>query len=232
MSSIRGVGGGVSPMMFDDPMMAAEALSIDEARGERAAARQDRQAALSERDALIDQSLVQERAAADARLASAVIGGALKIAQGAMSATAAVIDHAGSGQRREAENKITTLRRDQHVGAQGQPTQTAEQQAEIRSLNDRADNNTERAAWIRAGSESTGGVAQALSGALDFVADGHRIHGKELEKQADRARDRAEDARERGQGAGEVASRMLNRAEDIARAQRQAEDQRIANMRG
>lgn len=96
MSGIRGVGGGVSPMMFDDPMMAAEAISIDTAREEKNAARIDRQAAQAERDSLFDQSMHEEREAANLRLASGIVSGTVKIAQGGMAIGAAVAEHVSS----------------------------------------------------------------------------------------------------------------------------------------
>lgn len=229
MSGIRGVGGGVSPMMFDDPMMAAEAISIDAAREERNAARNDRHAAQAERDSLFDQSIQEERAAADLRLASGIVSGAVKIAQGGLTIGATVAEHAGSRDKIDATSLREKARAQQN---RDQPILSPELQGQLRSLDRSSNDASQLAGNIRASSDLAQGAGSIATAGLDFAADGHRIHGKELEKASDRAREAADDARERGQNAGETAGRLMNRMEDIARAQRQAEDQRIANIRG
>lgn len=229
MSGIRGVGGGVSPMMFDDPMMAAEAISIDAAREEKNAARNDRQAALAERDSLFEQSIEQERASADMRLASGLVSGAVKVAQGGLSIGAAAAEHVSSRDQVDSSHIREQARTEQRRET---PILSASQTQRVDQFDTRAANMKNLSSNFRASSDLVGGAGSVATAALDFAADGHRIQGKQLEKQADRAREAADDARERAQNAGETAGRLMSRMEDIARAQRQAEDQRIANLRG
>lgn len=193
VSAIRGAN--VSPLVFDDPMMAAEAISIDAAREERNVARNERRTAQAERDSWIEQSIREERAAADYRLVSGVVSGAVKCTQAGLSIASTIVQRMAN---------------------------TPSAQATAERITD----------YLKHSSESLQAAGSVTTAVLDYIADGRRIHGKELEKAADRAREAADDARERAQSAGETASRLMSRMEDIARAYRQAEEQRIANIRG
>lgn len=218
MSSIRSVGSGFSAAMFEDPMMAAEAVAIDAAQDDRNAARVDRRTAQQEREAHLDHAISEDRAGAYAKLASALVSAGSRIAEGV--AGIAVADLKSEATRLDTEVKASEAHASRGEGFVDVGLRTDAREA------------TRRVDLAEGVSKTISGGLAATSGALDLVAENHRISSKQAEQAADRARERAEDARERGQGAGEVASRMLNRAEDIARAQRQAEDQRIANMRG
>ncbi len=216
MSAIGRVG--ASPVMFDDPMMAAQQLAIEGARDDRAIARAERDGARQERETHMERSLSEERAAAGARLASALVGAGSKITSGAMGIASAAVS------RQATVAEANTSASESHH-APGSSVVDVGGRVEAANLR-------QAAASIDASGKIIDGCASATSGGLDFLSEQHRVSSKQAEKQADRARERAEDAQSRGQEAGDVASRMMNRMEDIARAQRQAEDQRIANIRG
>jgi hypothetical protein len=96
----------------------------------------------------------------------------------------------------------------------------------------RASGEAGRRERIEGGVRVASGVLTAGSAAVDFAASGHGAASRAHEHARSRANERAEDARERAASAAEAGARVLGRIEDIARAERQAEDQRIANLRG
>lgn len=218
MSAIRGIGAGATPAFLDDPMMAAQQLAIEESRDDRAQARSERRSAQQERETHLDRADNEERAAAVARLASAMVGASSKVSQGALGIVSAAVGH------HAAMEEANRLASESHHA----PGSTV---VDVGGRNAAA-NAKQAESTLNATRSVVDGAASATTGALDYVADQHRLAGKQLEKQADRAREAADDARERAQNAGETAGRLMSRMEDIARAQRQAEDQRIANLRG
>ncbi|MBL8677855.1 MAG: hypothetical protein JNK05_01720 [Myxococcales bacterium] len=238
MSSINGVGSGARPMVFDDPMMEAQALAIDDAREERRTAKTERAMAQGERDAHFDQSIKEERAAAVARLASGLVSAGTKLLQGATTLGTTLASHEAS----EAKGQGEHLRAERGARAPVDPRDRPA--VEQRAREDQASTAREHhsstlaarnervAGELRAAGEIGSAAGGAVTAGLDYVADAHRIAGKQAEREADRAKERADDAGERARSAGEVGDRMLGRMEEIARAQRQAEDQRIANIRG
>lgn len=239
MSSINGVGSGARPMVFDDPMMEAQALAIDDAREERRTAKTERAMAQGERDAHFDQSIKEERAAAVARLVGGLASAGAKIAQGATTIGSAAASHASS-EAKSAQGRRVAMREEQAQAARdsGRPMSAEQHTArEVgieheRQLGSIAANHERAASEMRGVGEVSGGLGQVGSSVADYVADAHRIAGKQAEREADRAKERADDAGERARSAGEVGDRMMGRMEEMARAQRQAEDQRIANLRG
>jgi hypothetical protein len=280
MSAIRGVGSSVSTVVFDDPLMEAQRLAIEESKEDQNVARNERRAAQAERDHHFNRSIDEERASATARLVSGLAGGAMKIGQGASTVAHAIASQQASNARADREhsasvrsasataatsnsseqqsaattangnlsgqqtaataaNRSQSAQQTAATAANGNPSaqrMSAAQELQMiqdeHRLNQVAINAERHANNSRAASEMLGGMSELATSSLNFVADAHRVAGKQAEREMDRARERAEDARERSQSAGEAAGRMLNRAEEMARAQRQAEDQRIANMRG
>lgn len=266
MSAIRGVGSSVSTVVFDDPLMEAQRLAIEESREDQNVARNERRAAQAERDHHFNRSIDEERASATARLVSGLAGGAMKIGQGASTVAQAVASQQASNARADREHSASVRsasataatsnpseqqtaattangnlggQQTAATAANGNPSgqrlgaaQELQMLQEERRLSQVATDAERHVNNSRAASEMLGGASELATSSLNFVADAHRVAGKQAEREMDRARERADDARERSQSAGEAAGRMLNRAEEIARAQRQAEDQRIANMRG
>jgi hypothetical protein len=89
-----------------------------------------------------------------------------------------------------------------------------------------------RRARIEGGTRALTGALSAAGAAVDFLASGHGAASRAAEHARTVAHERAEQARERAAGASEVAARMLGRLEELGRSERQAADQRIANLRG
>jgi hypothetical protein len=239
MSGVNGVGSGSRQVVFSDPMMEVQALAIEDAQHDRSAAKEERRAAQSERDSHFDRSINEERAAAVARLVGGVVGAGAKIAQGASTVASAAHSHQAGTAKAEREHSVAARSEQSSAAADsGQRLTSAQHHTNghtierERTLATSAAQHERASNDARAVGEFAGGVGQVGSTGAEFVADSHRIAGKQAEREADRARERAEDARERAQGSGELAGRMLGRVEELARAQRQAEDQRIANIRG
>jgi hypothetical protein len=218
MSAIRGLGAGATAAFLDDPMMAVQQLAIEATRDERTQAHTERRAAQQERETHLDRADNEERAAAVARLAGALVGAASKVSQGSLGIASAAVGHCA------AMEEANYLASESHHAPGSSVVDVGGRNAAANAKQAESTLNSTRSV--------VDGAFSATSGALDYVSEQHRLAGKQFEKQADRAREAADDARERAQNAGETAGRLMNRMEDIARAQRQAEDQRIANIRG
>jgi hypothetical protein len=228
-------------MVFADPMMDAEMAMIESCRADRSAAQAERRSAQSERDAHFERAMQEEGAAATARLVSGIIGGATKIAEGGMSIGAAARSHEARSHELDGESLSNRAIAAQN-GADS-PGVSAEHRSSLNNTANgfRIDANdartaglapTRTAAQLQGVSSVVSGVGSVTTAALDFVASQHGIAAKASQQKADQARDRAEAAHELAQESHEVAGRMLGRMEETARAQRQAEDARIANIRG
>ncbi|MDP3278447.1 MAG: hypothetical protein Q8Q09_24875 [Deltaproteobacteria bacterium] len=228
-----------SDFALDDPQMAAELAMIDSARSTRQAARTERKLAEAEQHHEEEAAITEQRSASVARLASGLVGAVATLAQGATSLASSTVQLSSERTKallarhedRQAVSNDHTLSDSERTTrlASMAPAMTPH---ELHDARMHVAQNMATAARLDAGATLGRGVAEGLSTAGRFVADSHDTASQETNSRARRAGSRAQDAQSLEQQSGEDASRMLGRAEEIARSMRASEDQRIANIRG
>lgn len=222
--SIRGsVAGSVA--FSGDPLVALEMMMMDQSATDRERNKLERSAANSEAHALQERAAEEESAAATSRLVGAIVGAGASLIQGV--ATTA------SGVQSELAARSRAAGTTQAEVAALHPQMSAEKAAKDAGIN-----QTQMAAFEHASTSwnatsqfaSAGG--QLASGVTERLAAGYSAHGSALNRQADRAKEQAQDLNEHAASNQDHLQRTMGRMEDTLRAQRQAEDARIANMRG
>lgn len=258
-NTISRSSGGMSAMLMGDPMMSLEMMMIDQCRQDHDQNKLARDVENAVADAAVAKAADEESAAATARLVGGLFGAAGSIVHGITTVGSAAQSEADARSRSAgttaanqaagttAPNQAagtntpshaadapgtshaagTTPRNaDSHSGTSSPTAPTSAQTNQNNGAASRAAAN-----WSAAG-DFGGAAGQIGSTIAERVASGQSIAAKNLERQAERAKASAQDLNENASEAREMGQRMMGRMEEIMRAQRQAEDARIANMRG
>lgn len=222
--SIRGsVAGSVA--FSGDPLVALEMMMMDQSATDRERNKLERSAANSEAHALQERAAEEESAAATSRLVGALVASGASVVQGI--ATTSIGIHTESAARSRADGiareEVAALHPEMGDAKAAQDARDHQIQA--------ASTDHESSKW-KATSEFANAAGQVTSAVTERLAAGYSAHGGALNRQADRAKEQAQDLNENAASDQEHLQRTMGRMEDILRAQRQAEDARIANMRG
>jgi hypothetical protein len=231
MSTIRSTGTSsyLSENSFDlqsaDPLMQVELMMIEQSAHDRQQHKTERNNSLAEAHALQARAADEELGAANSRLIGGIFGAAATVTQGVASVAAGAASQSAARTRAAGISAQEVHDLDASIV---QPKAAAVAQQHQLTISEQ-----ERSAstWNAVG-QFANGAGQLGSAISERVGASNNNTSKSLERQAEQAKAHAQDLSEAAAGDQEYQQRVMGRMEEIRRAQRQAEDARIANMRG